>query len=173
MSILVIDRERGNMGGINAFSFIFESQLGAPIEIIKGQATTLIANVSNFITPDIIKESSTFQEEKLDVNRFSYVFTTRVAKDDYSKIQDCDLFDSNRVIALVKDNNNQVRLLGQYKNACELVIRFNKGSIPQELNHYIIEIKWISKQRAAIVPEIYIEPTQIELEDNQFLELEY
>lgn len=171
--MLMIDRETGNMGGINAFSFIFESQLAASIDIIKGQATTLITSVFQFYTPDIINESSKFKEDKININLFEYIFTTNVSKDTYAKLQDLDLLDNKKVIALVKDNNNQVRLLGQKNNACVLNATFDKGTAVSDLNHYIIEIKWKSLHRAAIVPSIYIEPTQIQLEDGQFLEMEY
>lgn len=173
MSLLIINRETGNMGGINAFSFIFESNLAFPIEIIKGQATTLIASTSNFFVPDIVLEASIFKEERLNINLFEYKFSTKVAKDTYDKLQDCNLIDNNKIIALVKDNNDQVRLLGQKGNACEINMFFEKGKSVSDLNHYILEITWKSKYRAAIVPETYIIPTQIELEDGQFLELEY
>lgn len=171
--MLIVDREKGNMGGVNAFSFILEKQLAAPIDIIKGQATTIIASISDFISPDLVVNKSVFQEEKKGLNLFEYTFSGKIPRNDYNKLLDAFTFDAYKVIALVRDNNNEIRLLGQKGNGCELRLAFDKGVSPSDLNHVQIDLKWTSKHRAAVVPEIYIEPTQLQLEDGQFLEIEY
>lgn len=171
MSNLTFNRESSNLGGINELKFIFENQLAVPIEIIKGQASEFIAN-SEFIVPDIVLESSLFTEVKKGLNLFEYKYTGRVAKDEYSKLQDCIIFDSNRIIAIVKDNNGENRLLGQFGNCCELIISFDKGKNVADLNHYQIEIKWTSKNRAAVVVSEYITPAQLQLEGDDYLTLE-
>jgi len=169
---LQFDSEKSNLGGINQFSFIFEDELVSEIPIIKNQAREIQITSEGFIVAKLVQESAKFIEDKKNVNLFEYKFTANVARDDYSKLQDCSLFDSNRIIALVTDNNNHVRILGQKNNACELIIKFDKGQNVSDLNHYLIEITWQSRERAAILSDAYIIPQFIQDEEGEQIAIE-
>jgi hypothetical protein len=164
--------ETTNLGGVNQFSFIFENQLASEIEIIKGQAIDIDILYPDFTTPDLVLESGKFTENKKGMNLFEYKYTGKLAKDNYQKLLDCNLLDNNRIIALVKDNNNQTRLLGQKNNPAEIVIEFDKGQNVSDLNHYKLELTWLSKYRAAFMNATYTIPDYLETEDGDFLELE-
>ncbi len=125
MSNFYFDKEASNLGGIAEIKFIYEKDLSQKIDIFKGKAIQLISN-SEFYVPDIVFENSSFKEEKEDLNLFYYEFIGLVAKDDYTKISDCISLDNNKIIAIVKDNNNTSRVLGNKSNACNAKLTFNK-----------------------------------------------
>lgn len=171
MSNLTYDKEKSNLGGISQLKFIYEKQLSQKIEIIKGQALEFVAS-SEFIVPDVIFESSSFKEDKKGVNLFEYEFKAFIARDDIEKVEACIRLDSNKIIALVKDNNNQTRLLGQKDNACALVLGFNKGASVSDRNAYELAITWKSTHRAAMANDAYIQTSHYQFEDGVFYDFD-
>jgi len=169
MPTLDFDREKSNLGGINEFAFILESQLETEIEIIKGQVVNITISVPGFKVASIVQESGKFYEDIKSLNLFEYKFTARIGADNYNKLLDCGLFDTNKIIALVKDNNNNTRVIGNKNNACELKLSFDKGSNVADLNHYKIELEWKSKYRAPILSGEYIVPIYIQDENAEFI----
>jgi len=164
MDSLSFNREKSNLGGINKFSFLFEADLSGTITIIRGQVIE-IGNNTDFITAILVDSSATLKEDIKDLNLYQYKFSAKIARDDYDKLQDCELLDAYRVVAIVSDNNKQQRLLGNKDSACELKFSFDKGSKVNDLNHYQIEITWLSKNRAPFVPENYTIPIVKHFED--------
>jgi len=167
MANLKTDREKSNLGGLAEFKFIYERQLTQKIEIINGQALQFISS-SEFIVPDIVFESSSLKEIKTDANLFEYEYTAYCARDDLSKLQDAARLDANKIIAIVKDNNGESRLLGQKDNACIVEIGFNKGSKVSELNAYELKINWKSQYRSAFANDIYVVTDAYQFEDGEF-----
>lgn len=151
MSNLKYNKETSNLGGINEFKFIYEEELPAPIETIEGLAVNFDMN-ADFIVPDPILEASSFNETKLGADLFQYEFAAYVAKDELEKLKAALKLDSKKVIAVVKDNNNLSRLLGQKDNGCILKLNANKGKKVGDTNAYELSIEWKSRQRSPFVP---------------------
>ncbi len=150
MSNLKFDREKSNLGGIAEIKFIYEKDLFQKIDVFKGKAIKLIS-YTNFIVPDIVFEKSSFKEEKESQNLFIYEFIASVAKDDYNKLLDCLSLDNNKIIVIVKDNNNTSRILGNKSNACLAKLTFDKGMSVSDLNSYQLNITWKTTHRAAFI----------------------
>ncbi|MDF1550853.1 MAG: hypothetical protein P1P88_23725 [Bacteroidales bacterium] len=167
MSDLKFNRENSNLGGIAEFKFIFERQLVQDIEIIKGQVVSMISTAP-FIIPDLTFNSSSFKETPKGINLFEYEFKGVVAQDDLDKLYDSIRTDTNKIIAIVKDNNNQSRLLGQNGNACLMELSFDKGKDVADLNKIELNLVWKSKERAAFANNVYIIPAMYQFEDGEF-----
>lgn len=171
MSNLKFDREKSNLGGLSGFKFMYEKQLLFPIEIIRGQAIN-ISLITDFIEPDITFSSASLTENIKGVNLFEYQYTANVAQDDIEKLNDCVRIDNNKVIAIVKDNNNQSRLLGQLANACIMEIGFEKGRAVTDVNTYVIKLIWKSRTRAPFANNLYVVTDKYQFEGGQFFEFD-
>lgn len=171
MSDLKFDREKSNLGGINEFKFIYEDELVGSFEIINGAAHNIVLS-SDFNSVDIVPETGSFKEEEKAVDLFLYEFNALIPQDTLEKLQAAKKLDSKKIIAIVKDNNNQSRILGQNGNSCMVQIVVKKQGAVSSLNHYEFSIEWKSRHRAPFTDENFflIEQYQFEDEEDFFFE---
>jgi len=158
MKDLNFDKESANLGGINQLVFFAENELNVFGDIINGQIHTILflnENVEPAVA-NIVQESGEFKEEQLERNLFKYEFTAKIAKDDIDKRAALLLFDNNKVIIKVTDNNNEVRVLGEPGNTCIVTTELDKGTAISNLNHYKLKFTWKSRFRAPFANNLQI-----------------
>jgi len=155
MNNLKFDKETGNLGGLSKLVFFAENEVEIFGDIILGQISEIsLIDDTEASSANIIPESSSFSEIQKAADLFGYEFVCKIAKDEISKYSNLLICDNSKIIAIVTDNNNQERLIGEPGNACVVETKLEKGQAVADLNSYTLTFKWQSRYRAAFAENI-------------------
>ena len=154
--MFIKDISHSNISGfwkLHLFPIKHIAELG---DVVNGRVNEikLLPFDSNF-APSIITGKTAFEEKQISSDYFEYQFSFAVARDELATRNEFADFDQTKYIALIYDNNGEVRLLGDLTNEVrfETTLKKDKAS---DLNAYIISGEWQSRHRAAFANDISI-----------------